>query len=73
MDARLREMVPHGGLTYYGREESASPATGNMKLHVIEEREIVSQALEIGRNGAAKTVPMPAAKEAVKQATPVSD
>jgi 2-oxoglutarate dehydrogenase E1 component len=73
MDARLREMVPHGVLTYYGREESASPATGNMKLHVIEEREIVANALEVGRNGAAKSVPMPVGKEAVKQATPVSD
>jgi 2-oxoglutarate dehydrogenase E1 component len=73
VDARLREMVPHGVLTYYGREESASPATGNMKLHVIEEREIISQALEVGRNGAAMSVPMPAGKEAVKQATPVSD
>jgi len=48
MDARLRKILPENRtLTYYGRDEAASPATGAYKLHSIEEAELVGHALEI--------------------------
>lgn len=57
MDQRLREIVPHGVLSYFGREEAASPATGNYKVHSAEEAEIISHALDLnghaGGNGKA--------------------
>jgi 2-oxoglutarate dehydrogenase E1 component len=34
-------------LTYYGRDEAASPATGSHKVHQIEEEEIITHALEL--------------------------
>jgi len=45
---RLRELLRDTAvLSYYGREESASPATGSSKIHVIEEAEIIAHALDI--------------------------
>jgi len=48
MDAKLRKILPENRtLSYFGREEAASPATGAYKLHSIEEAELVGHALEI--------------------------
>jgi len=75
MESRLRELLPEWAtLTYFGREEAASPATGSMKMHKIEEEELVDHALDLTARNA------PAAKEAAAQAPatassprPVSD
>ena len=46
MDSRLRDLLPAGTtLTYAGRDEAASPATGSHKMHEVEEEEILSAAL----------------------------
>jgi 2-oxoglutarate dehydrogenase E1 component len=43
---RLLEIVPDRCvLTYQGRRESASPATGSFRLHQFEERDLISRAL----------------------------
>jgi len=48
MEHRLRELLPDPAvLTYFGRDEAASPATGNYKMHQVEEQEIIAHALEI--------------------------
>jgi 2-oxoglutarate dehydrogenase complex dehydrogenase (E1) component-like enzyme len=57
-------------LTYYGRDEAASPATGSHKIHQMEEEEIITHALELPETPAvaqAKTAstekePVPVAK-----------
>src|SRR5688572_1244685 len=74
MEPRLREILPDGRVTrYYGREESASPATGSYKIHQIEEQELVAHALELPTETSKKTIPPAAPKEAAQKATPVSD
>ena len=46
MESRLRELLPAGvTLSYAGRDEAASPATGSHKMHEVEEEEILSAAL----------------------------
>ena len=67
MEDRLREMLPDPAvLNYFGRDASASPATGSPKMHLIEETEIVSHALDIRRKddpppvAASSPVPAPA-------------
>ncbi len=48
MEPHLREMLPASGvLIYIGRDTAASPATGNYKLHHIEETEIITHALDL--------------------------
>jgi 2-oxoglutarate dehydrogenase E1 component len=48
MDNKLRKILPENRvLTYYGREEAASPATGALKMHEIEQKELLTQALEL--------------------------
>jgi len=48
MHQRIPGMLPDSTVwSYYGREESASPATGSYKLHQIEENELVSHALDL--------------------------
>jgi 2-oxoglutarate dehydrogenase E1 component len=48
MDNKLRKILPENRvLTYYGREEAASPATGAHKMHEIEEQELLAHALEL--------------------------
>ncbi len=48
MEPRLRELLPDNTiLSYFGREEAASPATGSMKMHKIEEEELVDHALDL--------------------------
>jgi 2-oxoglutarate dehydrogenase E1 component len=74
MEDRLGDMLPDPAvLTYYGRDEAASPATGSFKTHESEEQEILSHALELPAN-------KKEAKETAKQQpatansqTPVSD
>jgi 2-oxoglutarate dehydrogenase E1 component len=74
MEDRLRNMLPDPAvLTYYGRGESASPATGSYKSHEHEEQEIISHALDL------RTFSKAAASVASQQPataaspTPVSD
>jgi 2-oxoglutarate dehydrogenase E1 component len=48
MEPRLRELLPAGStLTYCGREEAASPATGSHKMHEVEEEELLEHALDL--------------------------
>jgi 2-oxoglutarate dehydrogenase E1 component len=48
MEPRLRELLPDvATLTYFGRDEAASPATGSMKMHKIEEEELLDHALDL--------------------------
>jgi 2-oxoglutarate dehydrogenase complex dehydrogenase (E1) component-like enzyme len=52
MPSLLPEMMT---LAYYGREAAASPATGSVKVHQIEEQELVAHALKLSsRREAAK-------------------
>ena len=54
IEPRLRELLPDPAvLTYYGRDEAASPATGSYKMHQVEEQEIIAHALEIAPKGKA--------------------
>ena len=46
IEPRLGELLPDNcGLTYQGRDEAASPATGSFGLHEVEERAVVKGAL----------------------------
>jgi 2-oxoglutarate dehydrogenase E1 component len=47
MEPRLRTMFPDTLLAYFGRDESASPAVGSVKMHQAEEKDLVSAALGI--------------------------
>ena len=48
VEDRLRDMLPDPAvLTYHGRDEAASPATGSYKMHEAEEQEIISHALDL--------------------------
>ncbi|HJS06153.1 MAG TPA: 2-oxoglutarate dehydrogenase E1 component, partial [Pirellulales bacterium] len=49
IEPRLRELLPENGvLSYQGRAEAASPATGSLGLHEVEERALVEKALGAG-------------------------
>ncbi|HZN67778.1 MAG TPA: hypothetical protein VFB66_21000, partial [Tepidisphaeraceae bacterium] len=79
IEPRLREMLPDPAvLNYYGRDEAASPATGNYKMHQVEEQEILAHALELA--GKEKASPSSGPAQAAKAApatagsqTPASD
>jgi len=73
MEDRLNSMIPETAvLTYSGREEAASPATGSYRLHQIEEQELIAHALELPPERA--RIDKPATpREAAAKATPVSD
>jgi 2-oxoglutarate dehydrogenase E1 component len=63
MEDKLRDMLPDPAvLSYFGRAEAASPATGSYKAHEQEEQEIISHALDLPPNQ-----PSPAAQVAVQQ------
>ncbi len=48
MEPRVRELLPAGQmLSYFGRDEAASPATGSIKMHNAEEQEFVGHALDL--------------------------
>jgi 2-oxoglutarate dehydrogenase E1 component len=62
IEPRLRHMLPDQVISYIGREEAASPAVGSIKMHQVEEAELVSQALALPQREApikeaAKEVP----------------
>jgi 2-oxoglutarate dehydrogenase E1 component len=49
IEPRFRELLPENGvLSYQGRAEAASPATGSLGLHEVEERALVEKALGAG-------------------------
>ena len=52
MQPRLRAMLPDTIVNYVGRDEAASPATGSMKDHAKEERDIVAQSLDLNPRSA---------------------
>ncbi|HEX4054204.1 MAG TPA: 2-oxoglutarate dehydrogenase E1 component [Tepidisphaeraceae bacterium] len=61
MSDRLEPMLPETAvLSYFGREESASPAVGSKRVSDQEEAEIISRALELP---AAKPTTPPAAAD----------
>ncbi len=83
MEPRLVEMLPETAiLSYCGREEAASPATGSYKMHEIEEVELIAQALDLklapaadnsnGKDGASpptgEHAPLASAPKGVRQA-----
>jgi 2-oxoglutarate dehydrogenase E1 component len=47
IEPRLRQMFPDQVITYVGREEAASPAVGSMKMHQVEEQELISHAMAL--------------------------
>lgn len=50
MESRLRELLPQGcTLSYIGREEAASPATGLHHIHEREEKAILDEAFDLPR------------------------
>ncbi len=58
MDANLRKVLSETHvLTYFGREEAASPATGAYKIHKLEEEELIGHALEIPARQSLATPP----------------
>ena len=75
MEDRLRDMLPDPAvLAYFGRHESASPATGSYKAHEEEEREIISHALDLPGSKSAPAVQAAAQQPATAGSqTPVSD
>jgi 2-oxoglutarate dehydrogenase E1 component len=73
----LRELLPDPAvLNYYGRDASASPATGSHKMHEIESEEIICHALELPSppDAAAPVVPAttPAVTAGSAQAAPTT-
>jgi 2-oxoglutarate dehydrogenase E1 component len=43
---------------YVGRAEAASPATGNLNRHVIEQKKLIDQALTISNRNKKKSTAM---------------
>ena len=44
---RLKQAVPeHVKLEYAGRAEAASPATGSMRIHKLEQAQLLAQAFQ---------------------------
>jgi 2-oxoglutarate dehydrogenase E1 component len=75
MQPRLRALLPDLLVNYIGREAAASPATGSMKEHIQEEREIVAVALEVPPQKKAvitEKVVAPGTAAVASDATPVS-
>lgn len=60
MRDRLSQILPDNSvLIYVGRNEAASPSTGNYKMHQIEEKQIMDNALDLPNRkvGAAPVAP----------------
>jgi 2-oxoglutarate dehydrogenase complex dehydrogenase (E1) component-like enzyme len=73
MQPRLRAMLPDTIVNYVGRDEAASPATGSMKDHAREEREIVAHSLNLNpRSMAVHTATQPGTAATATSPTPVS-
>jgi 2-oxoglutarate dehydrogenase E1 component len=48
MRDRIEPLLGEGmAMQYFGRDEAASPATGSMQVHRIEEEEIIAHALDL--------------------------
>ena len=60
MEARLRGMFPDNLIRYYGREESASPAVGSVKIHQAEEKELLANALGVSTRAVSVAMGSPA-------------
>ncbi len=75
MSARLRPLLADNTLlSYIGRQEAASPATGVFRLHQIEEQQILSQALDLPAEAPPPAVQnVQTAAQQTAEATPVSD
>ena len=75
MEDKLRDMLPDPAvLTYYGRDEAASPATGSLKSHNEEEKEFIAHALDVPPNKHDVVAQVAAQQPATAaSATPVSD
>ncbi len=73
MEDKLRDMLPDPAvLSYFGRDEAASPATGSYRAHEHEEAELISLALEL--KGAKTAVQVASQQPATASSpTPVSD
>jgi 2-oxoglutarate dehydrogenase E1 component len=69
MSPRLMEMLPDAVLQYVGREESASPAAGSLKMHQVEEQEILTAAMGVRVRA---EVTAPGTPATAVSATPVS-
>jgi 2-oxoglutarate dehydrogenase E1 component len=53
MEPRLRELLPgHCELSYVGRDEAASPATGLHHIHEAEEKALIDGALDVEQDAA---------------------
>jgi 2-oxoglutarate dehydrogenase complex dehydrogenase (E1) component-like enzyme len=75
MQPRLRAMLPDTLVNYIGREAAASPATGSMKEHIQEEREIAAAALDVPpqkKSAIAEKVVAPGSGAVASDATRVS-
>jgi 2-oxoglutarate dehydrogenase E1 component len=72
MEPRLRPLMPDVAvLNYFGRPEAASPAVGTYHDHVKQEQMFVGHALDLPVTKA--PTERATAKEAARNATPVSD
>jgi hypothetical protein len=73
MQPRVRDLLKAGAtLEYVGREEAASPATGNASVHKEEVKEILAAALDL-KNRSTTPATLPAAGVAASnQAVTVS-
>jgi 2-oxoglutarate dehydrogenase E1 component len=71
---RLRGMLPDTLVSYIGREAAASPATGSMKEHIQEERELAATALDVPqkKSQVIGSVVQPGTVATAKDATAVS-
>jgi 2-oxoglutarate dehydrogenase E1 component len=58
LQPRLLGMIPENAvLTYHGRDEAASPATGSMATHKKEEQDLIAAALELPNTAPEPTAP----------------
>jgi 2-oxoglutarate dehydrogenase E1 component len=73
MRDRLEPMLPETAvMKYYGRGEAASPATGSMRVHRLEEEEILAHALDLPAQQARLTPP-PTPQQAAEKAAAGGD
>jgi 2-oxoglutarate dehydrogenase E1 component len=59
VEPRLREVLPDTCvLSYHGRDEAASPATGSVRVHQMEQEKLINEALDIAQQHDAQTEPI---------------
>ena len=55
IEDRLRQLIPEDArITYFGRDNAASPATGSYDWHQTEEKDLVASSLKIPMSGPKK-------------------